>query len=287
MHLKPLFSRRSSKWEGAFQGKAAVTPRAPREWDECKRARLERLGAGGGKAAAQEGGWVPIWRAKGLGLLNRWSESCSWWKCTFMCKVWSTEDSDFQLRRQQWQVALLHAPPSPSTATQKTQQRLYARTQPLCLPPASLSTGRSWHGNTRAPPGWQRPARLSSWRGQGRINPASPGGDREDGEQTWRQREGSRPSKAAHDMHTGSPLSFWLRFGWRGGNGEMSKRSRLWGSGLILSQPQKNFLEERIYLQFFKKYLPTRALRDKVLFTFSSSHRQLPVLAYSDLCLWE
>ena len=63
------------------------------------------------------------------------------------------------------QVALLHAPPSPPTATQKTQQRLYARTQPLCLPPASLSIGRSWHGNTRVPPGWQRPARLQQLKG--------------------------------------------------------------------------------------------------------------------------
>lgn len=61
---------------------------------------LERLGGGvggGGKAAAQEGGWAPIWRAEGLGLLNRWSESCSWWKYTFMCQVWSLEDCDFQL----------------------------------------------------------------------------------------------------------------------------------------------------------------------------------------------
>ena len=57
------------------------------------------------------------------------------------------------------QVALLHAPPSPPTATQKIRQRrLYARTQPPCLPPASLSTGRSWHGDTRAQPGWQRTA---------------------------------------------------------------------------------------------------------------------------------
>jgi hypothetical protein len=58
------------------------------------------------------------------------------------------------------QVALLHAPPSPHITTQKTQQQLYARTQPPCFPPASLSTGRSWHGDTLAQLGWQRTAML-------------------------------------------------------------------------------------------------------------------------------
>lgn len=90
------------------------------------------------------------------------------------------------------QVALLHAPPSTPITTQKTLQRLCARTQPPCLPPASLSTGRSWHGDTLAQPGWQRTAMLSQLKGGrriGGINPASLEGTR------WtenRRRDGGR-----------------------------------------------------------------------------------------------
>lgn len=77
------------------------------------------------------------------------------------------------------QVALLHAPPSLPIATQKTRQRLCARTQPPCLPPASLSTG-SWHGDTLAQARTAEDCNVlaaKGGRGIGRINPASPGGD--------------------------------------------------------------------------------------------------------------
>lgn len=95
LYLKPPLEE-ELKTRGGLWGQGCSGTGAPRERRERKRGWLERLGRGG-EAAAQEGGWAPSWRAKGLGLLNRWSESCSWWKCTFMCKVRSVEDCDFQL----------------------------------------------------------------------------------------------------------------------------------------------------------------------------------------------
>ena len=94
--LKTSSLKEEFRMRGGLWGQNCSDTRAPRERQEHKRGWLERLGRGG-EAAAQEGGWAPIWRAKGLGLLNRWSESCSWWKCTFMCKVRPVEDCGFQL----------------------------------------------------------------------------------------------------------------------------------------------------------------------------------------------
>ena len=186
-----------------------MTPRAPRERDECNCARLERLGAGSGKAAAQEGGWAPIWRAMGLGLLNRWSESCSWWKCTFMCKVWSTEDSDFQLRRQQWAGGSApcsafspHCHPENSTAA-------------LCqdsatVPSASILFNRqelAWEYQGTARMAEACKALAAEEDKGGLTQPPQEGTERTE------NRHGDRGREAVHDMHTGSPLSFWLSFG--------------------------------------------------------------------------
>lgn len=81
---------------GAWRARAVVTSGPLEREMSANEVGLERLG-GGWQGRAQEEGWAPIWRAQGPELLNRWSESCSWWKCTFMCKVRSLEDCDFQL----------------------------------------------------------------------------------------------------------------------------------------------------------------------------------------------
>lgn len=122
-----------------------------------QRGRLERL-VGGGKAALRKEAGSHL-DSQGLGLLNRWRVGYSWWKCTFMCKVWSLEDCNFQLGRQQWAGGSAPCSAFSPLATQKTRQPLCAGVPP-CLPPASLSTGRRWHGDTVDLPGWQRTARL-------------------------------------------------------------------------------------------------------------------------------
>lgn len=123
--------------------------------------------AGGGKAAVQEGGRAPIWRAKGLGLLNRWRESCSWWKCTFMCKVWSLEDCDFQLERQQWaggsapySAFSLHCHPDNSTVAVPGLSHHDFRQHPFQQAEAGMVT--PWHSKDGR--GLQC---FSSWRRQG------------------------------------------------------------------------------------------------------------------------
>lgn len=98
---------------------------------------LERLGGGWQGGLRKEAG-LPYGELRGWGCLTdgvKVAAGGNALSCV-KCGPWRTVISNPE--GSSGQVALLHAAPYPPNATQKTRQRLCARTQPPCLPPASL-----------------------------------------------------------------------------------------------------------------------------------------------------
>lgn len=163
-----------------------------------RREGLKRLGQGI-KAALRKEARLPSGEPRGGGW-NRWKESCSWWQCTFMCKVWSLEDGDPALKAAvgRWLGSmLLLLPPLPPRALDSCSEPglSHPAFRQHSFQQAEAGMVTRWHARTTE----ARDASAEGGRGTARMNPGSQEGARWTG--------GRKESGNVHCSRRGSGLS--------------------------------------------------------------------------------